>query len=826
MIFDKKSVIIYFGEKIMNFKTIEKKWQEIWKKNNTFNFNKNDLDNKEYILEMFSYPSASRLHIGHLFNFTTPDSFAKYEIMKGKNVFQPMGFDAFGLPAENFALKTGIHPRTSTNANMEVMEKQLAAAGLSYDWDYTLRTCEPEYYKWTQWLFIQLYKKGLAYQKHAPVNWCTSCNTVLANEQVVDGVCERCGSQVVKKHLTQWFFKITDYCEQLLEGLDRIDWPEKTKISQKNWIGKSIGTEVEFDVDGSEQKIVVFTSRVDTLFGVTYLVLAPENELTLKLTTPENLEAVKNYISETAKKDDITRQSTTLEKTGVFTGSYAINPVNGKKVPIFIADYVLASYATGAVMGVPAHDERDFDFAKKYNLEIIKVIENSFGETVLPYTHNGKLVNSGMFDGMASRSVKDKIIAHLESLGKGHKKVNYKLRDWSVSRQRYWGCPIPMIHCEHCGVVPVPEKDLPVLLPETMDYKPDGRSPLAKNEEYINTICPICGKPAKRDPDTLDTFVCSSFYELRYPCTKETEKFVDKEFVNKICPVDLYVGGMEHANGHLLYSRFICKVLHDLGYLNFDEPFKRLVHQGMILGPDGQKMSKSKGNVVNPDELINEFGSDAVRLYMLFGFNFVEGGPWNDDGIRNCQKFLERVERLVESVFALQPGENASKYESAEKELDYARNYAIKEFEKNMQDLTFNSAVARIMEFTNALYKYNLEEKKNTNFMQDHIRDLLKLLAPCAPHFAEELWCQIEENGSIFKSGFPALDETKLVKDEIEIAVQVNSKIIGKMTIPTTADNAEIENIAKEKFAERFAGKEILKAIVIPSRLVNFVVKN
>ena len=809
----------------MDFKNIEKKWQEIWRKNKTFAFNEKDIENKEYILEMFSYPSAARLHIGHLFNFTIPDSFAKYEIMKGKNVFQPMGFDAFGLPAENFALKTGIHPRISTNANMEVMEKQLAAAGLSHDWEYTLRTCNPEYYKWTQWLFLKLYEKGLAYQKHAPVNWCTSCNTVLANEQVVEGKCERCGSQVVKKNLTQWFFKITDYCEKLLEGLDRIDWPEKTKISQRNWIGKSIGTEVEFDVDGRDEKIIVFTSRVDTLYGVTYLVLAPENELTLKLTTADNLDNVKKYIEETAKKDEITRQSTTLEKTGVFTGSYAINPVNGKKVPIFVADYVLASYATGAVMGVPAHDERDFDFAKKYDLEIIKVIENSFGETVLPYTHNGKLVNSDIFNGMASRSVKDKIIAHLEKLGKGHKKINYKLRDWSVSRQRYWGCPIPVIHCEHCGIVPVPEKDLPVMLPDNMDYKPDGRSPLSRDESYMNVTCPICGQPARRDPDTLDTFVCSSFYELRYPCVKENENFVDKELINKICPVDLYVGGMEHANGHLLYSRFICKFLNDIGYVDFDEPFKRLVHQGMILGPDGQKMSKSKGNVVNPDDIISEFGADAVRLYLLFGFNFVDGGPWNEDGIKNCFKFLERVERLVENVFAQECGKNASKYGSAEKELDYARNYAIKEFEKNMQDLTFNSAVARIMEFTNALYKYNLEEEKNVNFMQDHVRDLLKLLAPCAPHFAEEMWCQIEEDISIFKSGFPVLDETKLVKDSIEIAVQVNSKIVGRLEIPSNANNDEIEALAREKFSDKLADKNIIKAIIIPSRLINFVVK-
>ncbi|MBR5012607.1 MAG: leucine--tRNA ligase, partial [Clostridia bacterium] len=534
------------------------------------------------------------------------------------------------------------------------------------------------------------------------MNWCPSCNTVLANEQVIDGCCERCDTQVVKKDLTQWFFKITAYAEELLADLEKLDWPEKTKLSQKNWIGKSIGTEVEFKVADSEEVITVFTSRVDTIYGVTYLVLAPENPLTLKLTTAENKDAVEAYILETSKKDEITRQSTTLEKTGVFTGSYAINPVNGKKVPIYIADYVLATYATGAVMGVPAHDERDFAFANKYGLEIIKVIENSFGETVLPYTANGKLVNSDRFNGMASRSVKDKVIAYLEELGKGRKKVNYKLRDWSVSRQRYWGCPIPIIHCEHCGAVPVPEKDLPVLLPDTMDYKPDGRSPLLKNEEYINTVCPICGKPAKRDPDTLDTFVCSSFYYLRYPCANETEQFVNPYIVNKMCPVDCYVGGMEHANGHLLYSRFITKFLRDEGVLNFDEPFKRLIHQGMILGPDGQKMSKSKGNVVNPDQFVEQYGADAMRLYLLFGFNFVDGGPWSDDGIKACAKFLARVERLVENVFAMEQGFNASQYSDAEKALDYARNFCLKEYETTVENFAFNSSVARVMEFTNA----------------------------------------------------------------------------------------------------------------------------
>lgn len=809
----------------MDYKGIQEKWNKIWEAQKTFKFNPNNLENKEYILEMFSYPSGSRLHIGHLFNFTIPDSLAKYRIMKGKNVFQPMGFDAFGLPAENYALQTGIHPRISTNANMEYMTKQLNNAGLAFDWEYTLRTCEPEYYKWTQWLFIQLYKKGLAYQKHAPVNWCNSCNTVLANEQVIDGKCERCGTDIVHKSLTQWFFKITDYADRLLEGLDRIDWPEKTKISQKNWIGKSVGAEVDFNVVGSDDVITVFTSRVDTIYGVTYLVLAPENPLTLKLTTATQKEAVKEYILETSKKDDITRQNASLEKTGVFTGAYAVNPVNGKKVPIYTADYVLATYATGAVMGVPAHDERDFAFANKYGLEIITVIQNSFGDTVLPYTANGKLINSGKFTGMASRSVKDKVIAYLEEIGKGRKKVNYKLRDWSVSRQRYWGCPIPIIHCEHCGAVPVPEKDLPVMLPDTMDYKPDGRSPLSKNADYMNTVCPICGKPATRDPDTLDTFVCSSFYFLRYPCVHSENSIVDEKIINQICPVDCYVGGMEHANSHLLYSRFITKVLYDLGVINFDEPFKKLVHQGMILGPDGQKMSKSKGNVINPDDILEEYGSDAVRMYLLFGFNFVDGGPWSDDGIKGAAKYLARVERLVENAFALEPGENAANYADAEKALDYARNFAIKEYEQNVENFAFNSAVARVMEFTNALYKYNLENNKNVNFFQDHVKDLLRLLAPFAPYTVEDLWQTIGEEKSIFRSGFPVCDETKLVQTTTEYVVQINSKIVGRFEVETNASKQQIEDFAKAAAAEKLAGKEILKAVVIPNKLVNFVCK-
>ena len=823
----------------MNIKEIESKWGKYWEEHKTFKFNPEKIEDKKYILEMFSYPSGSRLHIGHLFNYCIPDSFAKYRKMKGDNVFQPMGFDAFGLPAENFAFKTGIHPRESTFQNMEYMQTQLNNAGLAFDWEYAVRTCNPEYYKWTQWLFLKLYERGLAVQKYAPVNWCPSCNTVLANEQVIDGECERCGSQIVHKNLTQWFFKITDYAEKLLEGLDRIDWPAKTKISQRNWIGKSVGAEVDFTLekeifDENNKKIdklTVFTSRPDTIFGVSYMVIAPEHPLTLSLTTQSQKTQVEKYIAETLKKDEIARQSTTLEKTGVFTGAYAINPVNNKKIPIYTADYVLATYATGAVMGVPSHDERDFEFAKKYNLEIIPVIspenleENQKIEDLLPFTENGLLINSGEFNGTLNQKAKEKIIKHLEKMGKGRAKTNYKLRDWSVSRQRYWGCPIPIIHCEYCGIVPVPEKDLPVLLPETMDYHPDGTSPLAKNEEYMNVICPKCGRPAKRDPDTLDTFVCSSWYELRYPNANNNEKILDSELTNKICPVDYYFGGMEHANGHLLYSRFIAKVLYDAGIINFDEPFKKLIHQGMILGPDGQKMSKSKGNVINPDDSLKEFGADATRLYLIFGFNYVDGGPWNDDGIKNSYKFLERVERLVLKTIENRNKSQHSIDEKALKELEYAKNFAISEYEKNLENFTLNSAVARIMEYVNALYKYDLNEQKSNAVMEENVKILLKLLAPFAPHVCEELWEKLGEKESIFCGGFPTFDASKLVKDEIEIAVQINSKIVGRMNIPSNANNAEIENLAKNNFAQKFENKTIIKSIIIPNRLVNFICK-
>ena len=810
----------------MDYKAIESKWNKIWQDEKLYKFNKDRLDKKYYLLEMFSYPSGAKLHMGHWYNFGLSDSFGRFKRMQGYEVFHPMGFDAFGLPAENYAIKTGIHPSDSTYKNIEIMERQLRDMGATYDWDYEIITCREDYYKWTQWLFLQLYKNGLAYQKFAPVNWCPHCNTVLANEQVVNGRCERCDSEVEKKKLTQWFFKITDYAERLLEGHDKIDWPEKTKILQKNWIDKSIGGEIAFTVEGTGEEIRTFTSRADTLFGVTYIVLAPEHPMVDKLTTPEQKQIVDAYIKQSIHKSEIDRTSTATEKTGAFTGSYVINPINNDRVPVFIGDYVIGSYGTGAVMGVAAHDTRDFDFANKYNLPIVRVLKGKEGNDDLPYTEYGTLVNSGEFDGLDSKTAIDKILEKLESMGKGNKKTNYRLRDWSVSRQRYWGCPIPIIHCEHCGAVPVKESDLPVKLPYDVDWTPKGTSPLASNEKYINTVCPICGRPAKRDPDTLDTFICSSWYFLRYPNAKLSDKPFDTEFTNKILPVDKYVGGVEHATGHLLYSRFITKFLYDKGYINFDEPFKSLVHQGMILGPDGQKMSKRYGNIVNPDDIINNYGSDILRLYLMFGFNYIDGGPWSDDGIKTMVRFVDRVDRIINAVYNYTS--DSDEYGKEEKDLDYARNYAIANVTKDFENFSFNTAVARLMEFVNTLYKYDTAKTiKNVKFAKECIIDLIKMLAPAIPHIAEEWWHQLGYTTSVFNSSYPIADESKLVKDVEELMVQVNSKNIVKINVPSNATQEQVKEIAIKENKTAFAmeNKTAIKTIFVPHRLINFICK-
>ncbi|GKX67785.1 leucine--tRNA ligase [Inconstantimicrobium mannanitabidum] len=811
-------------------KAIDTKWQKKWEETELYKFDKNSSKEKLYTLEMFSYPSGANLHAGHWFNFGLVDSWARMKRMQGYNVFQPMGFDAFGLPAENYAIKTGIHPKDSTEKNIATMEKQLRAMGAMFNWENEVITCTPEYYKWTQWLFLKLYEKGLAYRKKAPVNWCPSCNTVLANEQVVDGTCERCSSEVTKKDLTQWFFKITEYADELIEKLDTLDWPEKTVAMQKHWIGKSTGAEVTFKVKDSNLSFDVFTTRVDTLNGVTYVVLAPENKLVDELTTPENKSAVEAYKNEAKKQSDIERQQTSREKTGTFTGSYAINPINGKEVPIWVADYVLATYGTGAVMAVPAHDERDFAFATKFNLPIERVINSSKGtEEPLPFTEYGVLVNSGEFDGLTTEDAKVKIVEKLASKELGTAKVNYRLRDWLVSRQRYWGAPIPVVHCEHCGIVPVPEKDLPVELPYDVEFAPDGKSPLAKCDDFINTTCPHCGAPAKREADTLDTFVCSSWYYLRYTDNKNSDKAFDSAIVNEMLPVDKYVGGPEHACMHLLYARFITKALRDMGYLNFDEPFKSLTHQGLILGPDGLKMSKSKGNTINPDEYIEQYGSDVFRMYLMFGFAYTEGGAWSDDGIKSVARFIERIERSLDSCREAITSNSSAKtsIDKEEKELNYWRHNTIKSVSEDTEKMQFNTSIARMMEFSNALSKYLQEENLNTAFLKEVVDDFLRLLAPFAPHFSEEQWSLLGNSYSIFNESWPTFNPSALVKDEVEIAVQINGKIRAKINVASNLSEDEIKVAALDDANVKAAteGKNIVKVIVIKGRLVNVVVK-
>ncbi|MBR3295886.1 MAG: leucine--tRNA ligase [Clostridia bacterium] len=807
----------------MNLPEIEKKWQKKWADTGLYKFDKNSDKPKKYVLEMFSYPSGANLHVGHWYNYGLTDVYARYSRMKGFNVFHPMGFDAFGLPAENYAIKTGIHPKDSTLKNIETMERQLKEMGASFDWDYEIKTCLPDYYKWTQWCFVQLYKRGLAYRANAPVNWCPKCNTVLANEQVVDGCCERCGTPVIRKHLTQWFFKITDYAEELLDDLDKLDWPEKTKLMQKNWIGKSTGSEIKFQVVGGGE-LSVFTTRADTLYGCTYVVISPEHELVDSLTTPEQKKAVEEYKLYAAKASEIDRLSTTREKTGVFTGSYAINPINGRKIPIWAADYVLASYGTGVVMAVPSHDERDFEFATKYGLPIERVVEKlrEDQDDTLPFVeYDGKLVNSEGFNGLTVTEGKKAITEYLEKNGKGNFKTTYRLRDWLISRQRYWGAPIPIIHCPKCGDVVVPEEDLPVELPYDVDFTPDGTSPLAKHEGFMNCKCPKCGGDAKRDPDTMDTFVCSSWYFLRYPDNKDSEKAWDPEIINRMLPVDKYVGGAEHACMHLLYARFFTKAFRDMGYLNFDEPFTSLVHQGTILGPDGEKMSKSRGNVVSPDEYISKYGSDAFRMYLGFGFAYIEGGPWNDGGIRSVSKYLDRVERLVDKVYS---GEDENDPSKDSKELLFIKNRTIKAVDGDLDTFSFNTAIARLMEFTNALYRYT-EGSYDIEVAKDCIRTLLLLLAPIAPHFSEELWERIGGEYSIFNQDFPKFDEKHLVMDEITYPLQVNGKLKDRFALPADYSEEQIREYVLDKYSDIFEGMEIVKLIIVPKRIVNAVIR-
>ncbi len=818
---------------------VDRKWQKKWDESKVNQFDPERKDKKLYVLEMFSYPSGSNLHVGHWYNYSLSDSWARMKKMQGFNVFQPMGFDAFGLPAENYAIKTGIHPYDSTIQNIATMETQLREMGGMFDWDYEVVTCMPEYYKWNQWLFLQLYKNGLAYRKNAPVNWCPKCNTVLANEQVVNGSCERCETEVTKKTLTQWFFKITAYAQELLDKLPELDWPERTKKIQTNWIGRSEGAQIAFEAvkndellrneNGEPLLLKVFTTRADTVYGVTYVVVAPESEICEFLTTDSNKEAVSNYREQTKKASDIDRMSTVREKTGVFTGSYAIHPITKAQVPIWASDYVIAGYGTGVVMAVPAHDERDFEFAKKFNLPINRVITSADGsDCELPFCDKGINVASEEFDGLPFKEAIDGIITKLSKDNMGSKKINYRLRDWLVSRQRYWGTPIPFVYCDVCGAVPVPEEDLPVELPYDVEFKPDGQSPLAKSETFINTICPHCGGPAKRDPDTLDTFVCSSWYQMRYVDNKNNAKPFEKVLVDSMLPVDKYIGGAEHAAMHLLYSRFVTKALRDMGFLSFDEPFQSLVHQGTILGEDGQKMSKSKGNTICPDDYIIKHGSDVFRMYLGFGFAYTDGGPWNDDGVKAIAKFVARVERLVDEAINMKSKLTSSSFGSAEKALQYTRHYTIKAVTNDAEKFQFNTSIARLMELLTAINQYQSAcgQKPNTLFF-DTVKDLVLLFAPFTPHFAEEMWEKLGFNFSIFQQNWPKFDEEAMILDEIEIGVQMNGSLKSRVTIPTNATAPEVEQIvlADEAVQKQLEGKSIVKFIYVKGRLANIVVK-
>jgi leucyl-tRNA synthetase len=823
-----------------DFASIEKKWQKFWEESGVHCVDLTSTKNKLYCLVMFLYPSGDKLHIGHWYNFGPTDTWARFKKLNGFNVFEPIGYDAFGLPAENYAIKTGVHPQDSTQSNISVIRQQLKSMGAMYDFNYEVDTSKPEYYKWTQWIFLQLYKMGLAYRANAPVNWCPKDQTVLANEQVVDGACERCGTPVVRKSMTQWFFKITAYADKLLEGLDRIDWPERTKLMQRNWIGKSEGVEIEFRVKGSDHKIRVFTTRPDTLFGATYVVLAPEHPLVQEITKPEFKTKVIEYVDFVAHENEIERTSTTKEKTGVPTGAFAVNPINGEEIPIWIADYVLSTYGTGAVMAVPAHDERDFEFANKFKLPIRIVVRPKYGQLDEPlraaFVDEGIGVNSGRFTGMESNKVWESIADELEKAGVGKRKVNYRLRDWLLSRQRYWGAPIPIIHCTFCGEVPVPEKDLPVLLPYDVEFRPSGESPLARNENFVNTNCPKCGRPAKRDVDTMDTFVDSSWYFLRYLTPHLDSAPFDKELVSKWLPVDKYVGGAEHAVMHLLYARFIVKALRDAGWLTFDEPFQSLVHQGTITN-QGAKMSKSRGNVVNPDQFVSKYGADTFRMFLMFMGPYSEGGDWSDKGITGVFRFLNKVYDLYAAEINKRKNDS-TKIDAApdfktslsvSDRMIYRRlNQLIKKVTEDTEQFRFNTAIAAMMEFVND-YMEILSAGGISELMRDFVlRNFIIVIAPYAPHLAEELNEMIGGRPSIFTSAkWVSYDPGAIAEEKVTVVVQVNGKIRGKLEVEMGLDEDRLKSlaIAEPNVKKYLDGREIVKVIVVKDKLVNFVIR-
>lgn len=798
-----------------NHRAIEKKWRKAWKENPV---NVNDGKKpKYYCLDMFPYPSANGLHVGHWRGYVISDVWSRYKMLQGYYLIHPMGWDAFGLPAENYAIKMGVHPASSTAGNVAKIKEQIGDISAIYDWDMELNTTDPKFYKWTQWIFVKMFKAGLAYEKEFPINWCPSCKTGLANEEVVNGKCERCGEDVTKKNLRQWMLKITAYAERLLADLDKLDWPEKVKKMQSEWIGKSHGAEVDFAVDGKEETIKVYTTRPDTLFGATFMVLAPEHEMAAGLATEETRAEVEDYIFKASMKSSVDRLQD-KEKTGVFTGSYAINPVNGAKAPIWLSDYVLADYGTGAIMCVPAHDDRDFEFAAKFNIPIIQVIAKDGKEIenmTEAYTESGIMINSGEFNGMKSEDAKRDLPELLAARGIGKVTTNYKLRDWVFSRQRYWGEPIPIIHCPDCGNVPVPEEELPLTLPEVENYQPTGtgESPLAAIDEWVNTTCPVCGKPAKRETNTMPQWAGSSWYFLRYVDNKNNKELVSKEKAEKFLPVDMYIGGVEHAVLHLLYSRFYTKFLNDIGVVDFDEPFTKLFNQGMITGKNGIKMSKSKGNVVSPDDLVRDYGCDSLRMYELFVGPPELDAEWDDRGIDGVSRFLKRFWNLVT--------ENIGKNIKASKEMLKLRNKMIYDITNRLDTFSLNTVISGFMEYNN---KFIELAKREGGIDQETLESAVILLAPFAPHIGEELWEMMGHHTSVFDNQWPTYDEAAMKDDEIEIAVQINGKTKGVVSISADAIKEEAITAGKEAIADKLTGT-IVKEIYVPGRIVNIVQK-
>ena len=816
---------------------IEKKWQKTWEEDSVYATELDRSKPEYYVLEMFPYPSGN-LHMGHVRNYSIGDVIARYKAMQGFNVLHPMGFDAFGMPAENAAIKHGINPSDWTYSNMENMKRQQREMGLSYDWNREVATCRPEYYRWTQWLFEIFYEKGLAYKKKASVNWCNECNTVLANEQVVDGHCWRCDSEVVKKDLEQWFFKITDYADVLLEDLKDLDgWPDRVKTMQENWIGRSEGAEFSFDVPDFNEKIPVYTTCPHTVFGVSYVVLAAEHPLVEKLIKGQKNEAaIRTFIDRVRNLTELERTSSESEKEGVFTGAYAVNPFNGERVPIWITNYVLYEYGTGAVMGVPTHDERDWMFAGKYNLSKKIVINNPAGTLCLEemenaYIEPGILVDSGEFTGMSSEEAKSAIISWIEARGIGSKRVNYRLRDWLVSRQRYWGAPIPVIYCPDCGEVLVPKEELPVRLPDNVNFKAGSVSPLAQSEEFVHCTCPKCGGPARRETDTMDTFICSSWYYMRYTDPHNEKEPFSAEKVNYWMPVDQYIGGIEHAILHLLYSRFFTKVLKDAGLVNFNEPFKNLLTQGMVI-KDGSKMSKSKGNVVSPEEIISKYGADTARLFILFAAPPERDLEWSDQGVEGSYRFLNRVWRIVTN-FATQVEAGAVEQSVAEltkeeKQLRRVLHLTIRKVTEDIGErFNFNTAISAIMELVNEFYTFKDQQTVNNGLIREVVMALIKLLAPFAPHMTEELWHTIIKEGSVHKAAWPECDAAAMVLDEVEIVLQINGKVRDKIVVAAALGREELEGAAlgQPKVQALLEGRQIVKVICVPKKLVNIVVK-